>query len=266
MINSLKRFVYAVSTDSISLARVGGWGLSLRWLACVIARFPACVRAGNMQPADSAMGDGPFRVQRGRATARLTGTRVISGIREIWCRDVYLQDDYLKISPDATVVDLGASLGNFTMLALAHGDNVRVVSVEPSSERNELFYKQLEVNGWQDRCTLDRCFIGGRGREQEQLLANPYYQGAEFISQEEFLAKHHLELIDFLKCDIEGSEFTLLGDESPILAITQQISVEVHDEAGDRYAFIEMLKHNGFEIGPVTHNPHDCIVRARRIN
>ena len=76
------------------------------------------------------MGPGPYDVRLGAARARLFGEQVISGIREIWVRDVYLNRGILSIAPDATVVDLGANAGNFTMLALAHGSGVRCVSVE----------------------------------------------------------------------------------------------------------------------------------------
>ncbi len=210
------------------------------------------------------MGPGPFRVRRKHATALLTGEKVLSGIREIWVRDVYLANDHLQIAPDAVVVDLGANMGNFTMLALAHGPQVRVVSVEPSSERNELFLEQLRVNGWEDRATLHRCFLGGEGETQQELLSDKDFQGAGFVAPHAFLEQHKLERIDFLKCDIEGSEFELLHPDSPILAITQQLAIEVHDFAGDRHAFLAMLKQCGFTVVYVKHDPGGCIALAKR--
>ena len=167
--------------------------------------------------------------------------------------------------PTPQVVDLGANMGNFTMLALAHGPDVNVVSVEPNSERNSLFHKQLEVNGWQDRAVLHRCFLGGRGAAQEELLQDEHFHGAEFITQEEFLAQHQISQIDFLKCDIEGSEFSLLNASSPLLAVTQQLAVEVHDFAGDRKQFLKMLEDCGFELVHVRHSPGDCIALAKRV-
>jgi FkbM family methyltransferase len=264
LMHPMFRFATVVASDSVGLARVCGPAVASRWLGNVARTFNRCRQSGNLQPADIAMGEGPFRVQRNHATALMTGERVISGIREIWVRDVYLNDDYLKIAPDAVVVDLGANMGNFTMLALAHGDNVRVVSVEPSSERNHLFEQQLKVNGWEGRAVLDQCFLGGRGEAQEELLKDKHFQNAQFVTQEQFLAKHELTHIDFLKCDIEGSEFELLTPSSPILAITRQIAIEVHDFAGDRHKFLAMLQQCGFEFGPVRHTSGDCIALAKR--
>ncbi len=258
------RFATVVASDFVGLTRVCGPAVAARWAGSVVQTFNRCRQARNLQPADQAMGEGPFRVKRKHATARMAGPRILSGIREIWVRDVYLKDDYLQIPPDAVVVDLGANMGNFTMLALAHGADVRVVSVEPSSERNELFEQQLKVNGWEGRAVLDQCFIGGRGNAQEELLKDKHFQGAEFVSQDQFLAKHNLQRIDFLKCDIEGSEFELLTPSSPILAITQQLAIEVHDFAGDRHAFLGMLEECGFTIGPVRHTGGDCVALAKR--
>jgi FkbM family methyltransferase len=193
---------------------VGGLGLALRWLGSVAGHLPACIRAGHLQAADSALGSGPFALRHRRSQAVLTGPIVVSGIREIWVRDVYLSQDFLRIDPDAIVVDLGANMGNFSMLALGHGPGVRLIAVEPSAERNECFRRQLAANGWEHRVRLERCFLGEQGTAQTELLEQSEYQGAEFISQVEFIERNQLARIDFLKCDIEGSEFGLLTPDS----------------------------------------------------
>ena len=73
----------------------------------------------NLQPADRALGIGPYHVRRGNAIATLKCNNVISAIREIWVRDVYLKNDFLKIPDEGIVVDLGANVGNFSVLALS---------------------------------------------------------------------------------------------------------------------------------------------------
>ena len=194
----------------------------------------------------------------------LTAEQVVSGIREIWVRNVYLQGGYLEIAPDAVVVDLGANVGTFTLLALAHGPGVTVVGAEPNLDLNERFRMQLAMNGWTDRVDLDRCFIGGRDGVWRQLLDHPDCSGAEFLDQETFIQKHGLETIDFLKCDIEGGEFQLFASESLLLRTARQVAIEVHDHAGDRHEFIKMLERSGFEVGQVIHHSDECIVQAKR--
>ena len=253
-----------IARDFTGLCRVCGVFTAARWLFAVCATGPSCGRAGNLQPADRKLGEGPFRARSEHGAAMLTGEQVISGIREIWVRNVYLRRGYLEIAPDAVVVDLGANMGNFTLLALAHGPGVKVVGAEPNLALNERFRRQMALNGWADRVALDRCFIGGRDGVQQELLGNPDCSGAEFLDQEAFVKRHGLERIDFLKCDIEGGEFRLFGPESLLLKTTRQLAVEVHDHAGDRHEFIKMLERSGFEVGQVMHLPHDCIVHAKR--
>jgi FkbM family methyltransferase len=257
-----------VMSDFRGLARVFGWPTALRWLANVALRFPQCVRERNLQPADHAMGPGPFAARfRGPggtlARGKLAGDDVISGAREIWVRNVYLPDG-LAIPPDGVVVDLGANVGNFTALALAHGSGVRVVSVEPDSYMIGRLHHMAAVNGWQDRLEDCQALIGTVTPVQEQLIASNGRDKLGVITEEEFIAKYRLTRIDFLKCDIEGSEFGLLKPGGKLLGMSRQLAVEVHDAAGDRNAFVEMLRAEGFEILGVRPSPGDCIVTARR--
>ena len=210
------------------------------------------------------MGAGPFPVRRGHVSAMLKGDRVMSGVREIWVRDVYLKDDYLRIGPSDLVVDLGANMGNFTNLALAHGPGVRVVAVEPNRAALDMLVESVSANGWNDRVALNRCFLGGVTPKQTELRQRSGYGGAEFVSEEDFLKDNDVGSIDFLKCDIEGSEFSLLTPDSPVLNKANQIAIEVHDWAGDRHAFIEMLRQCRFLIGPVREDYESAIILAKR--
>ncbi|HVT81668.1 MAG TPA: FkbM family methyltransferase [Phycisphaerae bacterium] len=249
--------------DAKRLARVCGFGTAARWLWSIVASFGACKREHNLQPADRHMGVGPFQCRRGNAKALLTGEGVISGIREIWCRDVYL-NKYLQINDGDTVVDLGCNMGNFSMLALGSGPKVRVVGVEPLQENINKVHRQLEVNGWQDRMQTFRVFVGGKTQLQDELLESPDSGSAPFISEQELIDRSKVSRIDFLKCDIEGSEFDLLTSESKLLAMTQQLAVEVHDVAGDREGFLNRLRGCGFEIWPSRVTAGDGVYCARR--
>jgi FkbM family methyltransferase len=258
------RHLALVFKDYIRLWRVCGFPPATKWLAQVAMKYPECRRARNLQPADEAMGQGPFEVRNGKARALLTGVRVFSGIREIWARDIYFQRGYLTIGPAAVVVDLGANMGNFTSLALGSGPSVRVVAVEPGRDLGEMFRRNVELNGWFDRVLLVPAFVGGVSLMQERMAENPEYGGAKWINQQELLELGGLDHIDFLKCDIEGSEFELLTPESPILQRARQLAIEVHDFAGDRQTFIEMLQSNGWDVGVVKHSADCCVALARR--
>src|SRR2546423_5965385 len=178
------RMVRIILRDFIGLVRACGIGVALRWLLMIALNLKKCVRARNLQPADLAMGVGPFAARLGRARAKLFGAQAISGIREIWGRDVYLDHGRLSILPDATVVDLGANMVNFTVLALGHGPRVRCVSVEGDPRSVEKLRNNLAANGWQGRAEICTQFIGGTTEAQEKLQEEIGGDAARFISEQ----------------------------------------------------------------------------------
>jgi FkbM family methyltransferase len=252
-------------SDTLALARVGGPAFAARWVMQVAANLPQCLALRNLQAADAAMGPGPFDLALRGARAKCVGDQVVSGIREIWARDVYLGGGYLTIRDGDRVVDLGANMGNFTALALGHGPRVRVVSVEANPALLEQLARTLSVNGFADRATVINAFVGGETEKQADLRARPGIAGVPFLSEAELIARGGLDHIDFLKCDIEGSEFDLLGPESRLLSMTRQLAIEVHRFPGkDADGFRPMLSRLGFEVRVSRENRADLTLLARR--
>ncbi len=260
----MRPILRTIARDAAGLARVCGPWVAARWLACIARRARTCLKQGKLSPADVAMGDGPFTIRRGRCRARASGPNVIGGIREMWVRDNYLGGDFLRIAPNDVVVDLGANRGLFTLMALAHGPGVSVVAVEAGEWLCKILADNLALNGWSNRARLCRRFIGGMTSYQQTALQNPEYASASLIDEQSFLRTHQLDRIDFLKCDIEGSEFELLRSDSALLAQARQVAVEVHDFAGDRRAFARMLADAGFEVRVHKDDPQCCTLHARR--
>jgi FkbM family methyltransferase len=255
-----------ILSDFLGLCRVCGVRTGVRWLACIARRLRECRRTGSLQPADAAMGQGPFLARRRAARARLTGEQAISGIREIWVRDVYLGGGFLSIAPDAVVVDLGCNMGNFTLLALGHGPQVRVVCVEADRACIPKVERSLATNGWAGRARIINAFVGGTTGYQSDLEAAEGGRGVPHLSSEAFLAQAGLAegRVDFLKCDIEGSEFELLASGSPLLGMTDQLAVEVHKNVGRTDAMRNVLRAAGFEVKIARTSPPADILLARR--
>lgn len=244
--------------DFFGIGAVLGFGYAIRWLFAIATRGREILAERNLQPADRRMGEGPFPVKMRRYAVEflVAGKEAFSGIREMYVRDTYLRQGTLGIEDGDFVIDLGANMGNFTNLALAHGGNVRVTAVEPNSISNQTFWKSIGLNsGFKERTTLVRAFLGAPGETQSRLGAMPEYRDASFISEEEFIRSHGIDRVDFLKCDIEGGEFGLLGPESALLKMARKLAVEIHSFAGDVGKFIEMLQTHGFTIGHIQRDP-----------
>ena len=240
--------------DFVGLGKVCGWPVAFQWLCQLVLRAREIFLERNLQPADRALGPGPWKVRLPRygCTFMVYGPQAISGIREMYVRDIYLRGGWLQVEPGDVVVDLGANMGNFTNLALASHPDVRVVAVEPSLSLNNVFRQSVGLNpGFLDRVLLVQAFVGSLGPKQIELMRDPDYNGAPVLSEEELIAHAKLDKIDFLKCDIEGSEFGLLRGPSRILEMTRKIACEVHAFAGDPEELLEHVRAAGFEIGPL---------------
>lgn len=248
-----------LAADFLGLARVCGLLTACRWLVFVGRHSADIVREGNLQPADKAMGEGPFTIRLGRygASFAVVGEGAITGIREMYVRDSYLGDGLLLIQDGGTVVDLGANIGNFTNLALSCGSTVRVVAVEPSAAMNTAFHRSVELNpGYMSRVILIRAFLGEIPQKvQFAIDQDVNYHDALWMSEADLIKEGHLTKVDFLKCDIEGGEFQLLTADSKLLAMTQNIAIEVHAFAGDVNEFIERLRRCGFGIVAAKYDP-----------
>jgi len=241
-----------LTADFLGLARVCGILIACRWLFFVGRYFFDIAKQGNLQTADRAMGEGPFKVNLSRYGTSFTvvGGDAISGIREMYVRDTYLSDGLLLIHDGDTVVDLGANMGNFTNLALSCGKHVRVVAVEPSTALNAAFCRSVGLNaGFMERVILIRAFLGKVSRKVQSMIGQDVnYHNVPWISETELINEGQLNKIDFLKCDIEGGEFKLLTSGSKLLSMAQNIAIEVHAFGGDVREFIGGLNRCGFSI------------------
>lgn len=258
------RFIKQILSDFGGIVRVCGLVTGFKWLLFILIKLPQCFQVKNLQPADRIFGDGPIKVKSKNGKINLTGGQIFSSIREIWVRNVYLKNNFIKIPDEGIVVDLGANVGAFTMLALASNKACKVIAVEPNTEFNKLFLQQIAYNNFSERVKLQRFFIGSFSSIQKEMLLTNESKDAQFINQKEFIELNKFNRIDFLKCDIEGSEFDFISDTS-LLEITKQLAIEIHDHSGNRSEFISKLVELGFNIGPIKDDNGSCILLAKRI-
>jgi hypothetical protein len=228
--------------------------VALRWLLYVQLNLAHIVKTGTLQVADDAMGNGPFEInlKRYKCKFKIAGPGCLNGIREMYVRDVYLSSGWLSFKPNDTVLDLGANMGNFTNMALAMEPTLRVIAVEPSIKLNSIFEKSVGLNaGYLARTTLIRAILGD---PCEAIIDDADYAGADFLSEDQLLDMLNLPKIDFIKCDIEGGEFKLLGRRSKLLLTTRALACEAHAKSGDIPNFLLNVEASGLNIGPMRYS------------
>lgn len=259
----MRKILKIIARDFFGLIRVCGFVVAFKWLWAVFTHLGECKRSGNLQPADRALGDGPFKLRLGKSRATVLATQALTGIREIWVRDCYLHQ-FLKIDPAGVVVDLGCNCGLFTALALGHGPAVRVIAVEGDPLECDRFRRSLAASDWLGRVQLLNGFVGGHNEMVAEIRGKNQNSTLAWIVEDDLMQLVGDSRINFLKCDIEGSEFQLFSGSSRLLDAADQIAIEVHPHAGDPQEFIERLKFAGFEI-QISEYPPTIVVRGRRM-
>lgn len=169
--------------------------------------------------------------------------------------DVIVHDEYrfrdwiAKQSTPVVVVDLGANLGAFTLLAASYG--CRVVAIEPDPLVMDALGKNLEANPWAKELvsvTWAACTAtsGKRWLHSSGTIGGGRTRPVEGHKPIEVLSLTLREICDlhkvfdaegghtFLKCDIEGAECEVFADA--VVPTFDAISLEWHNYDGLLFA------------------------------
>jgi FkbM family methyltransferase len=135
------------------------------------------------------------------------------------------------IKPGNTVVDVGAHIGYFTLLfAKLVGDNGKVYAFEPNPDNFGLLRKNIEVNGYNNvvleqkavnsmngYCKLyfDKIFV-------DENIESTDITDVECIRLDDFLKNTN---VDFIKIDVEGSEYDVLKGMEHILENNKNLKI-----------------------------------------
>lgn len=188
---------------------------------------------------------------------------------ELIYNEVFVKKEYLGHSPPLqgmhTVVDVGANIGMFTLLAKRENPNLTVYSFEPMKETYEVLLKNIGLHHLRDVITENAAIGSSDGIERTftyypnlagNTTATPAYKENEKRVMNELIGKemteraftsetrrakvktlsaiireYQISSIDFLKVDVEGDECLVLnGIHDEDFAMIRHIVVEVHTD------------------------------------
>lgn len=190
-----------------------------------------------------------------------------------------LLTDFFKkeIKPGMTVVDLGAHIGYFTLLAAELvGKNGKVFAFEAAPDNYTLLIKNIAINGYQNVFPVQKAVSNRTG--SMTLVLFDYdscihyvcdsYDGkdksvtVETITLDEFLKD---AAVDFIKMNIEGSEMAALQGMPNLLERNKNIKIVTEFAPGyirrngsTPKEFLDMLIGNGFNLYLLNEKRH-CI-------
>lgn len=204
-----------------------------------------------------------------------TNDRVI--FNQIWLTKTYTPKDF-KIKKDNIVLDIGAHIGLFSILAAKSASNGKVYAFEPAEENFKLLLENTNLNRLNNIELIKKAVAGESGVREFALSkddpaghAIPYEEtnrqkiNVQSTSLNDFLKEKDINKVDFLKMDCEGAEYEIFyscSDET--LDKIDKISMEYHNvDTGKNVSRIKsFLEEKGFKV--LIKNKGDNMLYAKR--
>ena len=162
------------------------------------------------------------------------------------------------IHKNFTVVDAGANVGTFTVMAALKAKNGRVISLEPNSRIFELLRENVKLNKLANVTCLEAALspLSGKARfyesysggsTRENYTTNFVSSIVEALSISDLMQRLGMDRIDLLKLDIEGAEFEIL-ESLRTRENVDRIVLELHPTYGNVVKLVESLRSKGYEV------------------
>ncbi|BBO75653.1 hypothetical protein DSCW_30700 [Desulfosarcina widdelii] len=128
----------------------------------------------------------------------------------------------------------------------------QVIAVDAQSRLLTDLKANLAQNDCMEKVTFQLALIGSKSgvfSDPKKLTAASHYGAPPpMVSMNDLCEFQQTDRIDFLKIDIEGSEFDLFSINTQWLERVGKIAMEVHQDYGELDAIIGVLKAWGFKI------------------
>ena len=200
-------------------------------------RWQSIVKRKSLGPADKIM---PKLIRVRYENSFLTiRSNDFGVVREIFGAQCYLHKDWLDHS--TSFLDLGANEGIFTLFALSNSSNNRVTAIEAQPLLTQRLNENIRLNGYSQRCSAYCGYVGNANEQLTHIKTALTKIDMDMIMKE-------LGTVDFMKVDIEGSEFELFSNCSKWINQIRFIAMEVHPEAGNPDSLMRQVTKQGFNV------------------
>jgi len=244
----MKNIVKLFSNCSYNAFKVLGFSNYLIYIYISFTNIFEIIKTGNLNSVDRAMGlkRAPMKLNYRNNHFKFDCNFCDNKYTEDnysafgYIRELYIRDSYFKfhknnvIDKINTVLDLGANRGTFSVF-MASFTNI-VISVEVQKKLVEVINHNMHINGFTNYA-IENTFVGGKGYFSDLKKSS--------LSIQEILSKNGLDSVDFIKMDIEGSEFALF-EKPEWLKLTKYLSMELHPEYGNITSILDTLQKFNF--------------------
>lgn len=196
-------------------------------------------------------------------------------VREVVEKRAYFADDFITVEANDVVVDIGAHIGTFSVLAGSMG--AAVISYEPTAINFGLLQENAEINGFNH--TLHKQAVRGKAG-RDTIIIRPFNYGGnsffnsktldpnfreevECITLADVFHDNNLDHIDFLKLDCEDSELEILESHPELLPKIRKIAIEW--VSGERRKALRDLLSADYELHEVGEDRMGIMLARRKV-
>lgn len=155
----------------------------------------------------------------------------------------FIKKEYGDVPDGSVVIDIGASIGDFALLAAGQGKRTRVIAVEPMPATVALLEQNIRQNNFSGQITVIAGAVAGTTGTQmlhtsDSALSHTLVAGVhrgssgvpiQCFSLADVMEQHQISQCDILKMDCEGAEYDILYNTAPeTLKKIKELRFEYH--------------------------------------
>lgn len=180
---------------------------------------------------------------------------------ELYMEKIY--DPFLKGKKDLTILDIGGNIGLFTHFAYPYAK--KIICVEPSKQHVEVIKHMLEYNKMDDIVGIVNAAVSSRSEKrtfyhnknktmfslEKAVDDGSVAEEVKTMTMTDLLLLTKTNHVDFMKLDIEGSEFDVINSKGfeQVADKIQSGVVELHAWVGRNPSQITTtLRDYGFDV------------------
>jgi len=196
-------------------------------------------------------------------------------LKEIFYQRCY--SDYFPFYSNSIILDIGAHKGYFSIFASKNlSKDSKIISYEAFEDNFHIMNKNLKDNNIENVKTYNLGVYSENklidmylGKSENNSIFQDYNKSLnqnnidnikiQCISIDDILKENNLNIVDFMKIDVEGYEYPIIFDcKKEVLNKIKTISIEFHDLKRADYSGLELVKfleRNNFKIVKFIHEP-----------
>lgn len=130
-----------------------------------------------------------------------------------------------NIKKGMTVVDVGAHIGYYTLLAAKLvGSKGKVFAFEPNKDRFQLLLKNVKINGFKNIVCINKAVVDKSGQMELLILYDNTKDITQTVSLDDFF-KNRSEEIDLIKIDTDGADVLVVKGAQNLVRKNHHIAI-----------------------------------------